>query len=1550
MNILSRRHYLLCAFIMLMISVGNVYSQVDFGTGLCTTKYYESMRAADPPAGNWQALDYNDSNWNTYTNPINFPVYDAFWVRRTFFITDNPANHSFQIKVRHDDEAYIYINGHLIHEHYGVCDYYKYIDVPNEYLVSGSNILAAYVNDSGGGDQFLECFINTTDGSDIITDLPSEPIFVLSQSNISRYYGVEGYSEYTLSAQMLTPTGKVDSQVSWKSSNQNVVTVTNGHVVAKSAGKAVITASTSYKGVTYSKGCTVEVHAIAQGTKLVIVDEPGTLGSLLTDDEKDNTESLIVIGKLNGDDIHVLRYMAGRDNEGNVSPGKLADLDLYNVDFVSSSTYIRTTRNNNYIELKEGLLPAIMFSECNALKSIVLPRVITNIGVSAFEGCASLYSIDIPDCVTGIDAQTFWQCSSLTNIYLPDRITKIGSLAFAGCSSLSSINIPDGVTSIDGNAFSDCSSLTSIIIPDGVTSLGGGAFSGCSFLSSISVPDGVTNIRWGTFENCSSLFTVFLPNTINSIDNYAFSNCSSLTSIVIPDGVTSIGEYAFKGCSSLTSIIIPDGVTSIGKNAFADCTSLTSIVIPDGVTSIGEGAFYGCTGLTSLYIPESITDFSWNFINFSTTPLTISIPCTLTCPPKGLFEDWGNIRSATITVRGNSVFEKPVDDLNSILYIVDAGMYDKYASTPAWNKYLKQVISVDMLELTTVETTADPIQSDLFEKLGDRSLYVANLKVKGSINSYDIMSLRNKLVHLLYLDLSEANIVANDGGYEYYTGYTLPADNVLGAYSFNNTTISRIIMPKTLKAIGENAFEKCQLLETVVLNEGLDSIAKGAFVNCKRLKNINLPNSLVTLGKLNWHEDMEWWDYEDAGAGVFQGCTSLGPVVIIPDKVTAISEETFMECSSLDSVIIGKNVEVIGLSSFARTGVSYVSIGKNVKIIRNSAFERCSNLKTLQFGNNNKLSSIGNYAFRSCNNLQEVLLPYSVESIGRSAFASCSSLKYIKIPSMAREIGDEAFGGCDNIENIYTYTVEPTAINQNTFSCFLQATLNVPKTSALLYKYDTQWSQFVRVREFEEPYDAFYLNGDFELTENGGRLVGEPDADMYETSGFIVQGNAKQELKAVELVHNGTDGPSIIGASGDVTGNQVNLTAQSMNVNISVEGNRWYFFCFPFNVVRDSISCTTDYVFYSYDGGKRAKINTGWQKMPNDFTMLQKDLGYIFQASRTGILTIHVGSDYLTFTANNEKEVLSSFTSDDPTNAHWNFLGNPFISYYDVQDLAQEYNAPIVVWNGKGYDVYKGSDGDDYQLKPFEAFFVQKETGSSHVEFLPENRITYNKAQEIKQLRARQRAIMGTPMTVDRQLVNITIMDGDSVTDRTRIVYSTKAKMEYEIGVDASKFYADGVPQIYTLNGTARYAINERPMGGDDIKLGYIAPKAGVYTLSVPRQDAEIEIYDNVDQAVVDFTFGDYMFESKAGTFNDRFVVRRTGGVTAVEGGFRLDGLTVVAVDGGIDIEGQLKGKISVFSESGMLIAEPAQAGRLELTDGVYIVKIGERSVKICVD
>ena len=300
------------------------------------------------------------------------------------------------------------------------------------------------------------------------------------------------------------------------------------------------------------------------------------------------------------------------------------------------------------------------FSECNSLKSVIIPNSVTIIEDWAFLGCCSLRSIDIPDSVTKIGVSAFSGCSSLMSIHMPDSVTSIGYNAFEGCISLKNIRIPDSVTSIGSNAFEECVSLKSIIIPDSVTRIEGWTFYYCKSLESINIPDSVTSIGNGAFSDCKSLLNINIPNGVTSIGDSAFSNCHSLTSVtipssviaigtnpfcgcpadlkneskafiyehnvlfnkdkttlisyrakeanyVIPDSVTSIGECAFLECNSLTSIIIPDCVTSIGVCAFALCNSLTSINIPDSVTTIANHAFYNCKSLKSIKIPDSVT-------------------------------------------------------------------------------------------------------------------------------------------------------------------------------------------------------------------------------------------------------------------------------------------------------------------------------------------------------------------------------------------------------------------------------------------------------------------------------------------------------------------------------------------------------------------------------------------------------------------------------------------------------------------------------------------------------------------------------------------------------------------------------------------------------------------------------------------------------------------------------------------------------------------------------------------------------------------------------
>ena len=68
------------------------------------------------------------------------------------------------------------------------------------------------------------------------------------------------------------------------------------------------------------------------GSKVVEVTQPGTLGSLLTADEKMNLDSLTLIGTLSMGDINVVRHMAGLCEALYVYPGNLSILDISKVD------------------------------------------------------------------------------------------------------------------------------------------------------------------------------------------------------------------------------------------------------------------------------------------------------------------------------------------------------------------------------------------------------------------------------------------------------------------------------------------------------------------------------------------------------------------------------------------------------------------------------------------------------------------------------------------------------------------------------------------------------------------------------------------------------------------------------------------------------------------------------------------------------------------------------------------------------------------------------------------------------------------------------------------------------------------------------------------------------------------------------------------------------------------------------------------------------------------------------------------------------------------
>lgn len=63
------------------------------------------------------------------------------------------------------------------------------------------------------------------------------------------------------------------------------------------------------------------------------------------------------------------------------------------------------------------------------------------------------------------------------------------------------------------------------------------------------------------------------------------------------------------------------------------------------------------------------------------------------------------------------------------------------------------------------------------------------------------------------------------------------------------------------------------------------------------------------------------------------------------------------------------------------------------------------------------IASIGDYVFRKCTSLTEVVIPGSVKSIGESAFMGCTRLVKTKIPE-GYVLKSDAFKGCDVLETI----------------------------------------------------------------------------------------------------------------------------------------------------------------------------------------------------------------------------------------------------------------------------------------------------------------------------------------------------------------------------------------------------------------------------------------------------------------------------------------------------------------------------------------------------
>lgn len=212
-----------------------------------------------------------------------------------------------------------------------------------------------------------------------------------------------------------------------------------------------------------------------------------------------------------------------------------------------------------------------------------------------------------------------------------------------------------------------------------------------------------------------------------------------------------------------------------------------------------------------------------------------------------------------------------------------------------------------------------------------------------------------------------------------------------------------------LKFIDYDQFNSLQSLESVVIPDGVTSIRDNAFLNCQKLSSVTISNTVKTI------------EYQ-----VFQNCYKLTSIVI-PDSVTSIGGGCFQRCLELSNVTMGNGVTTIKHDTFdGCSKLTSIIIPDSVTTIEHGAFSD-TGLKSIVIPDS--VTSLGYATFYGCRNLINAVLGNGITVLEHGLFSVCSNLTSITIPENVATIEKNALNdmGSSNptSSSIVTITMLP---------------------------------------------------------------------------------------------------------------------------------------------------------------------------------------------------------------------------------------------------------------------------------------------------------------------------------------------------------------------------------------------------------------------------------------------------------------------------------------------------------------------------------------------
>lgn len=120
---------------------------------------YSVQYTETSPQGNWTAVNYTAKDWKSGTAPLGDDAKNVktlwqsgdIWVRRLFKI-DNPAGIGrLFLKLNHDDNIEVFLNGKKVYEKTGWTTAFQYFPVSKADLKPGENVIAIHLANTAGG-------------------------------------------------------------------------------------------------------------------------------------------------------------------------------------------------------------------------------------------------------------------------------------------------------------------------------------------------------------------------------------------------------------------------------------------------------------------------------------------------------------------------------------------------------------------------------------------------------------------------------------------------------------------------------------------------------------------------------------------------------------------------------------------------------------------------------------------------------------------------------------------------------------------------------------------------------------------------------------------------------------------------------------------------------------------------------------------------------------------------------------------------------------------------------------------------------------------------------------------------------------------------------------------------------------------------------------------------------------------------------------------------------------------------------------------------------